>query len=58
MVTGTFPFPWLIAWAFFTGYMMNAYSEAVSGSTTVRQANTKSCAVTGFPSDQRAFFRR
>ena len=36
---------------------MNAYCDAVAGSTAVRQANTKSCAVTGLPSLQRASSR-
>ena len=34
--------------------MMNAYSEALAGSTTLRQAKTKSFAVTGLPLLQRA----
>jgi hypothetical protein len=43
--------------AFFTGYRMNAYSDAFFGSTTVRQAKTKSWAVTGLPSAHRASLR-
>ena len=49
--------PWLMASAFLTGYKIKAYSEAVFGSTALRHAKTKSCAVTGSPLLHFASFR-
>ena len=43
--------------AFATGSSISAYCEAVAGSTSLRQAATKSAATTASPFDQRAFGR-
>ena len=53
-----FASPLLTARAFLMGKSAEQVVDLVSGSSARLHANTKSCAVTGVPFDQTAFFRR